>query len=46
MMLRKEEYRKKFIDQDGVPSVLTALAGPANFQLQYQLIFCLWLAIF
>uniref|UniRef100_A0A914GX62 Probable V-type proton ATPase subunit H 2 n=1 Tax=Globodera rostochiensis TaxID=31243 RepID=A0A914GX62_GLORO len=46
MMLRKEKYRRKFIEYDGVKSILLALNGRANFQLQYQLIFCLWCLTF
>jgi len=42
MMLRIEEYRNEFVHCEGVPSILTALDGRTNFQLQYQLIFCLW----
>ncbi|KAL3108542.1 hypothetical protein niasHT_015464 [Heterodera trifolii] len=46
MMLRKEKYRRKFVEYDGVKSILLALNGRANFQLQYQLIFCLWCLTF
>jgi hypothetical protein len=46
MMLRIEKYRNEFVNCDGVPSILAALDGRANFQLQYQLIFCLWSVIF
>ncbi|KAF7637935.1 V-type proton ATPase subunit H [Meloidogyne graminicola] len=42
MMLRIEVYRNEFVQCEGVPSILTALDGRTNFQLQYQLIFCLW----
>ena len=42
MMLRIEEYRNEFVQCEGVPSILAALDGRTNFQLQYQLIFCLW----
>uniref|UniRef100_A0A914R5M3 V-type proton ATPase subunit H n=1 Tax=Panagrolaimus davidi TaxID=227884 RepID=A0A914R5M3_9BILA len=42
MMLRVDEYRVQFCKGDGITSLLSALNGKANFQLQYQLIFCLW----
>uniref|UniRef100_A0AC34GK25 V-type proton ATPase subunit H n=1 Tax=Panagrolaimus sp. ES5 TaxID=591445 RepID=A0AC34GK25_9BILA len=42
MMLRVDEYRVQFVKGDGITSLLSALNGKANFQLQYQLIFCLW----
>lgn len=44
MMLRHEEYRREFVKHDGIASIMSALNGKANFQLQYQLIFCLWYA--
>jgi hypothetical protein len=43
-MLRIEDYRHAFVACEGVRSVMSALDGKANFQLQYQLIFCLWSA--
>uniref|UniRef100_A0A5S6QYB9 V-type proton ATPase subunit H n=1 Tax=Trichuris muris TaxID=70415 RepID=A0A5S6QYB9_TRIMR len=42
MMLRIEEYRFAFMHIDGPSSILSTLAGRANFQLQYQLIFSIW----
>ncbi|KAI1724110.1 v-ATPase subunit H domain-containing protein [Ditylenchus destructor] len=42
MMLRIDEYREEFIRSDGIANIMSALNGKANFQLQYQLIFCLW----
>jgi V-type H+-transporting ATPase subunit H len=46
MMLRLDEYRHEFVKVDGIASVMSALSGKANFQLQYQLIFCLWCLTF
>ncbi|KAH7728056.1 Vacuolar proton pump subunit H [Aphelenchoides avenae] len=46
MMLRHEEYRREFVKHDGIASIMSALNGKANFQLQYQLIFCLWCLTF
>uniref|UniRef100_A0A7E4VL29 V-type proton ATPase subunit H n=1 Tax=Panagrellus redivivus TaxID=6233 RepID=A0A7E4VL29_PANRE len=42
MLLRVDEYRQEFVKNDGITALLSALNGRANFQLQYQLIFCLW----
>ncbi|VDK21597.1 unnamed protein product [Anisakis simplex] len=46
MMLRIDEYRHAFVAIDGIASIVTALSGKANFQLQYQLIFSLWCLTF
>jgi len=46
MMLRIDEYRRDFVILDGIASIMSALNGKANFQLQYQLIFCLWCLTF
>uniref|UniRef100_A0A0M3HXI0 V-type proton ATPase subunit H n=2 Tax=Ascaris TaxID=6251 RepID=A0A0M3HXI0_ASCLU len=46
MMLRIDEYRHAFIAIDGITSILSALSGKTNFQLQYQLIFSLWSVTF
>ncbi|CAI2356739.1 unnamed protein product [Caenorhabditis sp. 36 PRJEB53466] len=46
MMLRHDEYRHEFVDADGVQSLVTALNGKTNFQLQYQLIFAVWCLTF
>ncbi|MFH4975604.1 hypothetical protein AB6A40_002313 [Gnathostoma spinigerum] len=46
MMLRIDEYRHAFVSMDGITCILSALSGRANFQLQYQLIFCLWCLTF
>lgn len=46
MMLRMDEYRHAFMSIDGVSTLVSALAGKANFQLQYQLVFCIWCLTF
>ncbi|XP_034948652.1 V-type proton ATPase subunit H isoform X1 [Chelonus insularis] len=46
MMLRIDEYRFAFISVDGISTILSVLAGRVNFQVQYQLIFCLWVLTF
>lgn len=46
MMLRLDEYRHTFLQLDGVTSIVSALNGKTNFQLQYQLIFCIWCMTF
>lgn len=47
LMLRLHSYREAFFKLDGVQSVVSALLAPnVGFQLQYQLIFVLWLLSF
>lgn len=47
MMLRIDEYRLAFvITVDGLSTLVTVLAGRLNFQIQYQLTFCLWVMTF
>jgi len=46
MMLRIDEYRLAFIGVDGISTLLSILSGRVNFQIQYQLIFCLWVLTF
>ncbi|XP_021932780.1 V-type proton ATPase subunit H isoform X3 [Zootermopsis nevadensis] len=46
MMLRIDEYRFAFVAVDGISTLLTVLQGRVNFQVQYQLIFCLWVLTF
>ncbi|XP_060523231.1 V-type proton ATPase subunit H isoform X2 [Cylas formicarius] len=46
MMLRIDEYRFAFVSVDGISTLLTVLSGRVNFQVQYQLIFCLWVLTF
>lgn len=42
MMLRIDEYRVAFAVNDGIATIVNVLTGNCNFQIQYQLIFCLW----
>lgn len=42
MLLRIDEYRFAFVSVDGISTLLSVLSSRANFQVQYQLIFCLW----
>nr|CAI5843604.1 unnamed protein product [Callosobruchus analis] len=46
MMLRIDEYRFAFISVDGISTLLSVLQGRVNFQVQYQLIFCIWVLTF
>ena len=46
MMLRVEEYRTTFVAIDGVRHIMNVLSSKTNFQIQYQLIFCLWIITF
>lgn len=46
MMLRVEEYRNVFYHLDGVVTIVQVLGGKHNFQIQYQLTFCLWVLTF
>ncbi|XP_051153958.1 V-type proton ATPase subunit H isoform X1 [Leptopilina boulardi] len=46
MMLRIDEYRFSFVSVDGISTLLSVLSGRVNFQVQYQLIFCLWVLTF
>lgn len=46
MMLRIDEYRFAFVSVDGISTLISVLSGRVNFQVQYQLIFCLWVLTF
>ncbi len=46
MMLRIDEYRLEFIKNEGLSTLLEVLSGRVNFQIQYQLIFCIWVLTF
>ncbi|KAG8237155.1 hypothetical protein J437_LFUL011204, partial [Ladona fulva] len=46
MMLRVDEYRFAFVSVDGISTLLQVLSGRVNFQVQYQLTFCLWVLTF
>lgn len=46
MMLRIDDYRFAFVSVDGISTLLSVLSGRVNFQVQYQLIFCIWVLTF
>uniref|UniRef100_A0A8C9WHY2 V-type proton ATPase subunit H n=1 Tax=Scleropages formosus TaxID=113540 RepID=A0A8C9WHY2_SCLFO len=46
LMLRINEYRFSWVEADGVNSITAVLSSKCGFQLQYQMIFCLWLLAF
>merc|ERR1711971_567572 len=46
MMLRIDNYRQAFMAVDGIGTVVSVLSGRVNFQIQYQLTFCLWVTSF
>ncbi|KFM65821.1 V-type proton ATPase subunit H, partial [Stegodyphus mimosarum] len=46
MMLRMDEYRLAFVTVDGISKLVNVLAGKGNYQIQYQLIFCVWVMTF
>ncbi|KAL5234808.1 hypothetical protein ACI65C_002218 [Semiaphis heraclei] len=46
MLLRRDEYRTAFISVNGISTLLSLLSGRVNFQIQYQLIFCVWAMTF
>uniref|UniRef100_H3BBK5 V-type proton ATPase subunit H n=2 Tax=Latimeria chalumnae TaxID=7897 RepID=H3BBK5_LATCH len=46
LMLRVNEYRFSWVEADGVNCIMAALSNKCGFQLQYQMIFCLWLLAF
>ncbi|KAI6244121.1 V-type proton ATPase subunit H [Aphelenchoides fujianensis] len=46
MLLRIDPYRQQFVDTDGIGCLMSALSGKTNFQLQYQLVFCVWCLTF
>ncbi|XP_072945129.1 V-type proton ATPase subunit H isoform X2 [Epargyreus clarus] len=46
MMLRIDEYRFAFLSVDGISTLLSILTSRVNFQVQYQLVFCLWVLTF
>ncbi|KAJ8867061.1 hypothetical protein PR048_032923 [Dryococelus australis] len=46
MMLRIDEYRFAFVAVDGISTLLAILSSRINFQIQYQLVFCLWVLTF
>merc|ERR1711872_585116 len=46
MMLRIDVYRQAFVGVDGIATLVSVLSGRVNFQIQYQLTFCLWVTSF
>ncbi|XP_034474482.1 V-type proton ATPase subunit H isoform X1 [Drosophila innubila] len=46
MMLRVDDYRFAFVSVDGISTLIRILSTRVNFQVQYQLIFCLWVLTF
>jgi len=46
MMLRIDQYRSAFAAVDGISTIVSVLSGKVNFQIQYQLTFCLWVISF
>ncbi|KAG9355212.1 hypothetical protein JZ751_000050 [Albula glossodonta] len=46
LMLRIHEYRFAWVEADGVNCITAVLSSKCGFQLQYQMIFCIWLLAF
>jgi V-type H+-transporting ATPase subunit H len=46
MMLRVDDYRLAFVHLDGMTTLVSVLSGRVNFQIQYQLSFCIWVLTF
>ncbi|CAO1318407.1 unnamed protein product [Diamesa serratosioi] len=46
MMLRIDDYRFAFVSVDGISTLISILSSRVNFQVQYQLVFCLWVLTF
>ncbi|CAO1364790.1 unnamed protein product [Diamesa tonsa] len=46
MMLRVDDYRFAFVSVDGISTLISILSSRVNFQVQYQLVFCLWVLTF
>lgn len=46
MMLRIDDYRTAFVSLDGIATIIGVISGRVNFQIQYQLCFCLWVLTF
>lgn len=44
--LRKEHYRMAFISANGIKPIVDLLDRKITFQLQYQLVFCVWMLSF
>ena len=46
MMVRIDEYRMAFVSMDGISTIVYVLSSKVNFQIHYQLTFCLWIMTF
>uniref|UniRef100_A0A674BQK7 V-type proton ATPase subunit H n=1 Tax=Salmo trutta TaxID=8032 RepID=A0A674BQK7_SALTR len=46
LMLRVNEYRFAWVEADGVNCITAVLSNKCGFQLQYQMVFCMWLLAF
>jgi len=46
MMLRVDEYRMAFVAMEGMSTLVYVLGTRVNFQIQYQVTFCLWIMSF
>lgn len=46
MLLRVDEYRMAFVSMEGISTLVYVLGTRVNFQIQYQLSFCLWIMSF
>ncbi|KAM8851426.1 V-type proton ATPase subunit H isoform 2-T3 [Spinachia spinachia] len=46
LMLRLNEYRFAWVEADGVNCITAVLSNKCGFQLQYQMVFCVWLLAF
>ncbi|KAK6492013.1 V-type proton ATPase subunit H [Huso huso] len=46
LMLRVNEYRFAWVEADGVNCIMAVLGNKCGFQLQYQMVFCIWLLAF
>ncbi|XP_026062120.1 V-type proton ATPase subunit H-like isoform X2 [Carassius auratus] len=46
LMLKVNEYRFAWVEADGVNCITAVLSNKCGFQLQYQMIFCVWLLAF
>lgn len=45
-LLRLNQYREAFMENEGMSVLLVVLSGKVSFQIQYQLIFCVWMVSF
>ncbi|CAG0887394.1 unnamed protein product [Cyprideis torosa] len=45
-LLRVSAYRAKFVEVKGLTALISVLKTKSSFQVQYQVIFCLWMLAF